>query len=257
MALAGAILAILAALYVLAIKLPRKFWKERLARRAPLWVRGGWAPGLLVLLVAAAHLPLGPATVGSLAVAGALLAYWAIITGDPDRRPGEKLWYLRLGLNEATFLLLWWPFLAGARPDPVYTQLSMALAAGFIINSVGVVPLVGLWRTRLHRRGRTCCRWALVAVTAASAVLLGQGAQYPALNPLATAGVIAAVLLHRVPSFDLGPRLFRARAGIMALGGAALIYAATCHGADMLLWGGALLLAEVGFTALAALVADR
>ena len=67
----------LALTYIFGVSWPRQLWKERWARKAPAWLRLGWAPATAFLLIAS-----------SLAPAVWPMSFAIMISGGGDRRLG-------------------------------------------------------------------------------------------------------------------------------------------------------------------------
>src|SRR5262249_50880992 len=133
---------------------PRKLWRTSAKLRNSAWIRLGWAPAVVVLLMAAALLPSSlPATPAILALA-ILIAYWAMITGEIERLNRAKMiWWLNLIVMHG-FLLSWWLLVVRFLPGRVSLQLSIALLAGIIASSFGAKPLFQFWIDRFDQTQR-------------------------------------------------------------------------------------------------------
>lgn len=224
-------------------------WRRGPAWQAPAWMRLGWAPGLLAVLLVAAILP--DATWSLLVwIPVPILVFWALVVGEANRdpEPVENSWamwryislitiglYLtqiawRPGMRypwrvRAVFahfwLVLFWlvgmgagPAGAGGLSEDAWVRLTVPLFGAVIAFSASAGTLIDVW-TELPGPVRRVAAGVIAAIAVAGFALLWQQA---GLRPLGVALLAAAVLMHKAPAFDLTPAGYIVRDLVMRLG---------------------------------------
>jgi hypothetical protein len=251
------------------VERPRWRWKSSDHYERPLWQRFGWAPAVAVLAIVAAAAPAIPAVMAALIVAGVGVAYWALITGEPDRQPGrgsdwQLTHYSIFGLAVWASQFLWRPgqryhwlarsifaffylgaFWIGVRPylpAAEHIQLSIPLALGSLTFVLGAESLQEFWAWELSDRVRAIGAVALGSAALLALALLAGASRYPVLllPGLTLAGL--AVLAHKTPAASLAPEPYLARDLVMRFGWLSipLISAFTMVGSRAPVWPGGL-----------------
>ena len=237
-------------LKLFAIDWPRARWRAGWSARAPGWVRLGWAPGLLALLILAAIVPGSVLAAAGLAIAALALTLWALVVGEPDRRqfgqpipsfrwrgpiisfpiafavylaywgllrPGVRFsWQVRTVFAFA-YLAAFWLAAADDLAPVAVLQMTGPLIAAAIGFSVGAGSLAAAWG-RLSKRARLGWLVGLAGLIAASLASLWLAGDFVAVRPFAAALIVAAVFAHRAPASGLGVEGYTARDLVMRYG---------------------------------------
>ena len=227
------------------VERPRWRWKLSEPETRPLWLRFGWVPAVAALTATAALAPAGPWMMATLASAGLLVAYWALITGEPDRepgrgsdwqlhqyslfgvmlwasqifwRPGQRYHWLARSVFAYFYLNAFWIVVRPLVPPPLHAQLGLALSLGALTFVLGAGSLQAFWTWELADGVRTRATVALGAAALIALGLLLASAAYPILlGPgLALAGL--AVLAHKTPAAALAPEPYLGRDLTMRFG---------------------------------------
>ncbi len=176
--------------------LPRRRWRQ--GEGAPPWMAYGWGPALLGVFVIGA----GPPTLwlaGVQLVLALAVAWWAMVVGEPDRRPGKTPWQLRL-LGATGSLIPWWLFAMRGLPGPESkVMMTIACAAAVPVFGYGWIPLNARWSQLsrgLRRKGLVGLAATCGMALAFNWIVLGA----PEWQPLAFALTAGFLLLHKVPT---------------------------------------------------------
>jgi len=243
-------------IHLYAVAWPRWHWRQHPEWQASGWLRLGWAPGALLLLIVAAVVPpFLPLTAIILALATAT-GFWVLITGRPDRPDPSAPPLSRLALGEVA-LVAWWFVFRHGFAGGTYIQLSAALAAALTASIFGTLPLLNLWYGRLQPRDRTLGLLALFLPVAGAGALLWLAPRDPILASLAAATVAAIVLLSRVPLTGMGSRTGRLYSYFMRISAVIAAVVLIDYPGAALPVGGAWLLAGVAIGACGVLVSQR
>lgn len=225
-----------------AVAIPRWLWRRRDVYEEPLWRCVGWAPALLVCLLAAGLVP--PGWWGGLLIVpafGALI--WALVVSDPDYAPPpvDKTWVLpryraiitlvlwafqpvwRPGLRHHwalasifafAWLALFWVFNARAISLPALAQIGVPLLFAVVAFSAGAGTLRDAWSRLVPSRRR------IAALGVAALGIAGVAALWalPAFRPAGMVMLSAAVFLHKAPGAELTPQIYIVRELAMRLG---------------------------------------
>ncbi|MBS0297308.1 MAG: hypothetical protein JSR45_13445 [Proteobacteria bacterium] len=225
----------------------RHRWHEEHAYSAPLWLQFGWAPGALALVLLAAVLPpILPVTL-VLGVLAAVVAYWAVITAEPDRReyvgepwrlpifynpiwmavtvviyffliPGLRFPPLIRSIFAFAYLTIFWLLAGQNLYPPAWIQLGVALTGAVVAFSCGAGTLIDSWIPMLQGRQRMWILGVMAgAIVLAVAALIACKA-YPGMMRISFALVACLVLAHKTPAAFLDEKSARARDLIMRYG---------------------------------------
>lgn len=276
--------------YIYAVARPRAAWREEAIWRAPLWVRLGWAPAALTVLIVAALAPSSGWWFIGLGVPAAGAALWAHFTADPDQSAADGLpwarprwvsvitmaffavipllqprtqipWRLRAATTYG-YLVIFWLIAEPDMPVGSWLQMSAPLLGAAAAFALGGETLAETWRElKVSRR-----RWILlaaIAVTAATPLFLWSVAPSGALAPAAAALVAVLTLLHKAVVTELDDGFAYGRDLAMRYGWLIWLTIAGAmadpgrQGQAGLLFGGLWLLTGVGVGLLGALRKDR
>lgn len=176
--------------------LPRRRWRQR--EGAPPWMVYGWGAALLGVFIVAAGPP-RPWLAGIQLLLALVVAWWAMVVGEPDRRPAKIAWPIRL-LVATGSLVVWWVFgMRGLPSAESKVMMTIALAAAAPAFGYGWMPLHDLWQSLqkdFRRKILTCLAVLCVTALLANWIVL----PYPALQPLAFSFTAVALLSHKVPT---------------------------------------------------------
>lgn len=225
----------------------RHRWQEEQAWGAPLWQSFGWAPAALALVLLGAVAPPFLPVTFLLGVVAVVIVYWALITGDPDRREhvGEP-WRLPIFYNPIwmavtcviyfflipglrfppviraifafAYLAVFWVLAGQNLHGPMWVQLGVVLTGAAVAFSYGSGSLIDAWIPILTSARRLRILYVMVGAIVAAIVGLIASKAYPALAPLSFALVACLVLAHKTPAAFLDDKAARARDLIMRYG---------------------------------------
>ena len=244
-----------ALIHLYLIQWPQRRWREQEAWRAPLWLAMGWAPAAPLLLLAAALTPTSAWSIAVIAQVAVFIAWWAAVTGEPDRRGGTYPWPLRAVLGQV-YLLGWWVLAADHMPRDLYIQMSLAQGAGVVASLCGAGSLLQAWAMQLSRRARYGGLAALAVLMTAGGAVLSTCGETPGNAPLAAALISAVVIGQRMVVATLGAAALRVRHYMMWIGAIFVINGGVLGG-DRFVTFGAVLLAASVVTVVAALMAEQ
>ena len=231
--------------WLYAVDMPRWWFANRDHDAISPWVRLGWAPASLLLVMLSGLLPASPWITAGLGGLGALLAYWALVTGQPDTSPAqERGWVLTyLSAFTVAFWLthfLWRPrarlhwlvraifafgylaiFWAASRPFQApghWLQIGVVLATSAFAAVIGAVSLRRAWEWEVTDNARTVTVGAIGGLSplAIAGLFLGQVFPWLVAPSLALAGVL--VLAHKTLPIRGEPDLYLARDIAMRFG---------------------------------------
>jgi len=257
-AYAGGVVAVLAAASAWSFGLAplRRRWREDWEWRAPVWLRFGWAPASLALLVLAGFLPANAWFTAGVGLWSAALALWAVITSEIEEDPTPDAWPLPLKLLASQGLLVaWWGFMMVVAPEAATPPATAAFAGAAIASAAGASSLPMLWYRWTVRPLRFALLLGLAGATLWAVLqLLEPGA---ATGGAASAVTVTAavVLAHRAPSGGLGSTALQWRYRIQAFPALMAIGAGAEYG--WLRVSGLWLLAGVAVALIAAAVLEK
>lgn len=217
---------------------PRRLWAEAWSWRAPTWMRLGWALAAPGLVVAAALLPASIAATVGVGIAGTLVALWALVVGEPDRRKTDNdwPWPVRSALTHVV-MAAWWAGVTPHLPREVWIQISAALLPAAFAFSAGAQSLIDAWLDDDLDRRRTP-----VLIGLGAALLLGGGAVwvagwFPFLRPLAVAAFSGVALLARPTIEGASEKVRGLRMGTNMLGWLSFLISIQTHAYPLILAG--------------------
>ena len=130
-----------------------------------------------------------------------IVAWWAMVVGEPDRRPGKIAWQMRLLIATGS-LIVWWLFAMRSLPGPESkVMMTVAFAAAVPAFGYGWIPLHHLWLP-LPRELRRRLLIGLAAMCGTAFAVNWIVLPYPEVQPLAFAFTAAVLLVHKVPTLD-------------------------------------------------------
>lgn len=210
----------LAAGWLYGVAKPQARWQAEWRFSAPQWLALGWAPTMVGLLLIAALLP--PTLIGGLLLSalGALTFAWAVITGQPDKRPGTSVsWQVRAGVL-LIFPAMFWFAAAPSMGGHAFLQSGGVVVWAFAAEMTGLASLWTYWRTTLSPQARRIGLYSLGAAVAAMPVLIWLTSDNPRSAPIETALVAALVFAERAInaySTSTPGSLFTIRARVLQL----------------------------------------
>ena len=257
--------------WIFGIETTRHLWRERWADRAPPWVRYGWIGAIPAILLLSAAVPATLAGGALIAILAVLAAYWAVVTGELDRRESlgeswnmfgyvsvftmgfyitQMIWrpgmrypaWLRTVFGFA-YLAIFWFGAHFAMPLDSWLQMSIPVLAGAVAFSVGAMTLMRIWFGQLARKTRVWGLSGLIAAVAGTGALLWFSLDFRPLAPLAAACVVVLVFLQKTPGYGLSKESFVFRDIVVRYGWAAWLFVFAVAGlvqrgrSDLLFYG--------------------
>jgi hypothetical protein len=146
----------------------RAIWARRSAGAGVVqgWLRSGWAPASILLVLVAGIVPPRPLVLGAVALLGTAIVYWAHAMGERDREPGRFRWEWRYTVAFGC-LAFYWQLIGSDVSVAEWAQLAFAFVTGAIAYGLGAKSLHDAWRYRLTdlpRRWALSCAGVLLAV---------------------------------------------------------------------------------------------
>jgi hypothetical protein len=265
-----------------------RWWRDR-AYEAPDWIALGWAPAGLVVLAAAALLPVSSAATLTLDLIAVAVAWWAYVTGRPEPDRGDlvdwampnyvsiltfglfliqPIWRPRTRLPPAArqvltyaYLGLFWLSFLDETPTTRGDQLVFPVLACLVAFSRGEGSLTYTWMSRLSMMARRRALLGFGAAVAATPFLLRITPMGGAWAPAAAVLLSVLVLLHKAPAVQLDGRTALIRDVVMRYGGFGWVVLALLDSVRQangtLLYGGLWMLSGVAVTVIGALWANR
>jgi hypothetical protein len=206
-----------AGLYLYAFLKPQAWWRENWAWRAPLWVRAGWGPASVILVLLAGALPVHPAVLALVVLLGAGLLLWCSMGGQPDTRDGAYPWLVRT-LMANSYLIGWWLVMLSTVQSPIAPQLIAATGFATYIAMAGAGTLIDAWHGELPRLTRRLALAGLALASLLAAFGLADWMRDPDQTDFPTylVGLVTAVVLAQRPAMaGLGETALRARHYLM------------------------------------------
>jgi hypothetical protein len=196
---------------------PRFIWRQRWAARAKPWARLGWAPGLIGVVLLSALVPRSFAAGLALGLAAVLAAFWALIVGDPDRRPGGRYSWQARSLFSFLYLAIFWIGAPAGLGKAAYLQMTTPVCAAAFGFVMGAGSLLQAWLRALSETARRYALGALGAAALAAGALLAVGWP-PLVRSLAAALLVSVVLAHKTPAGVLVGDAYKVRHYAMSFG---------------------------------------
>jgi len=283
------VLLALQCLWIFAVARPRQVWREGRWRARPLWLRLGWAPAALGLLLVNGLAPSSAVITGLIALLSVSVAAWGFITGETDTRPtlgwswrprgyfpailivfvglhmlarpGVGIsWRLR-ALTNFGYLILFWPHLMQPMSEDLWWRSCPPLAAALFVFTMGDLSLAQAWRQTLSRTMRLSLLAGLGGLSLGLASALWITAAAPVATPLTGALIAVLVIAHKPPATQLTGTPWLVRDLVMRYGWivwSILSFSPALRPAvPALLFGGSWLLSGVLATAIGAALLER
>jgi hypothetical protein len=185
---------------------PRYLWSRRWETIAPAWVKLGWAPlglGLLILSLVAAP----PWTLWLTVATASVTVLWSSFTGrsfGPDR--SRWPWWARLVVRNLPLLFLWGS-LSWRQPTPPTAQAGIAASALLLAYACGEESLAQAWEDHLSDRSRIAALAALIAGGVGLLVAATLQGLTPSI-PVAV-GATGLAVVQRLPASSAAPFALR------------------------------------------------
>ena len=195
----------------------RRAWRETWDWRAPTWVRFGWAPAGIALLLLAALAPDQAWVTAAVAACATALAFWAIVTSEieTDSTPGAWPLPMKLLVGQGP-LVVWWGFMMMVAPEATPLAATAAFAGAVIASAAGASSLPILWYRWAVRPLRFVLILALAGAAIWTALQLLDPSAATGGAAMAAAATAAVVLAHRPAAGGLGSTALQWRYRIQA-----------------------------------------
>jgi hypothetical protein len=206
------------------IDMPRWWFANRDHDAISPWVRLGWAPAGLALVLLAGLLPATAGITVGLGVVGVAVAYWALVTGQADNGPSQDrgwvltylsiftlgfwvthfLWWprprvhwLARAIFAYAYLAIFWYLIRAFGPQDHWWQIGVTLATGGFAAVMGSVSLRQAWQWELTERTRSILLGLIGAGAplAVAGLFVGQYLAWATAPSLALTGIL--VLAHK------------------------------------------------------------
>lgn len=234
----------------------RRLWRDTWDWRAPGWIRFGWAPASLALLLLATTAPDEGWATAVVGLCAAALALWAVVTSQAETDPTPGAWPLPLKLLVGQGLLVaWWGCLMTIAPKATPPALTLAFAGAAIVSAAGASSLPFLWYRETTRPLRFALILGLAGATLWTALQLLDPREATGGLPMAAAATAAVILAHRPLAGGLGPNTLQWRYRIQGFSVLIMLRAGTEPG--WLTISGLWLLAGVVVALIGAIVVEK